>query len=52
MSKKRRHKEKSKEQAQDKPRGNEKCKNCFQNITNLIAVLLILQFICKALEEK
>lgn len=52
MGKKHRRKEEAKEKAQDKHQCHQKCNDCFQNITNLIAVLLIFQFICKALEEK
>jgi len=52
MSKKRRHKNNPRKQAQDKPQGNDKFNNYFKMIIILIAVLLILQFICKALEEK
>jgi len=51
MGKKRRHKEREKEQAQQH-QGLEQTNNCFQNIICLIIMLVILDFICKAMAEK
>ena len=52
MGQKRQDKEGPKEKVQDNKESNQRCNDCFQCITNLIVLLVILDFICKALEEE